>query len=196
MYEGEDYDLAGFCVGVVEKSAIIDGSRVTAGDVLLGMASSGPHSNGFSLIRKILERSGAPLSTSMGASTLGQTLLAPTTIYVKALLDLFKDIDVKALSHITGGGLLENLPRVLPADCDAQIDTGSWEWPEVFAWLQREGNVEQREMYRTFNCGVGMVLCVAADDEAAAVSALNDAGHNTWRIGQIVQGSNEVQLLP
>lgn len=196
MYEGEDYDLAGFCVGVVEKSAIIDGSAVCDGDVLLGLASSGPHSNGYSLVRKILEVSGADLSQPLGGSTLGEALMAPTTIYVKALLDLFAKLPVKALSHITGGGLLENLPRVLPESCGAQIDTGSWQWPEVFMWLQQQGNVETREMYRTFNCGVGMVLCVAQADAARAIESLNAAGHKAWQIGRICAGKNEVELLP
>ena len=196
MYEGEDYDLAGFCVGVVEKSRIIDGSAVAPGDVLLGIASSGPHSNGYSLIRKILERSGADLDQPMGASTLGQALLTPTTIYVKALLALFQQIEVKALSHITGGGLLENLPRVLPAGCSAKIDTGSWEWPQVFCWLQEQGKVESREMYRTFNCGVGMVICVAQRDAKAAIELLATSGHQAWQIGRIEEGVNEVELLP
>lgn len=196
MYEGEDYDLAGFCVGVVEKADVIDGTTVAAGDVLLGIASSGPHSNGFSLIRKILERSAADLDQLMGDSTLGRTLLAPTTIYVKALLALFKEVKVKALSHITGGGLLENLPRVLPQNCNATIDTNSWEWPEIFTWLREQGNVEEQEMYRTFNCGVGMVLCVSAEDAQTALQLLQSRGHTAWQIGSIVDGSNEVELLP
>jgi phosphoribosylformylglycinamidine cyclo-ligase len=196
MYEGEDYDLAGFCVGVVEKSEIIDGSKVGQGDVLLGIASSGPHSNGYSLIRKILELSEASLQQDLGDTSLGQALLAPTTIYVKALLDLFRQVPVKALSHITGGGLLENLPRVLPVGCNAQIDTSSWRWPEVFRWLQTRGNVETREMYRTFNCGVGMVLCVAEQDQEAALEHLQKAGHSAWEIGRIASGAHEVELLP
>jgi phosphoribosylformylglycinamidine cyclo-ligase len=194
MYEGEDYDLAGFCVGVVEKSGIIDGSDVAAGDALIGLASSGPHSNGYSLIRKILELSAADLNEALGDTTLGQTLLAPTTIYVRALLDLFPTTPVKALSHITGGGLLENIPRVLPQDCHAVIDTGSWEWPEVFRWLQERGKVETREMYRTFNCGVGMVLCVAQEHQAAVISHLNGSGHMAWTIGIIANGEGEVEF--
>lgn len=196
MYEGDDYDLAGFCVGVVEKSEIIDGTKVAPGDALIGIASSGPHSNGFSLIRKILEVSGADLNQPFGDSTLGQTLLVPTTIYVKPLLALLKEVEVKALSHITGGGLLENLPRVLPENCNAQVDTQSWQWPEIFNWLQEHGNVETREMYRTFNCGVGMVLCVAQSEVANAVTLLEAAGHQTWELGAIVAGSNEVELQP
>jgi phosphoribosylformylglycinamidine cyclo-ligase len=195
MYEGEDYDLAGFCVGVVEKSNIIDGSSVSAGDVLLGVASSGPHSNGYSLIRKILEVSGADLQQTLGDTTLGQALLTPTTIYVKALLALFAEVKVKALSHITGGGLLENLPRVLPQNCNARIDTNSWQWPEIFQWLQAQGNVETTEMYRTFNCGAGMVLCIAPQDVKKTLSMLEQAGHRAWEIGSIVPGDNQVELL-
>ncbi len=195
MYEGEDYDLAGFCVGVVEKSKIIDGSAVRPGDALLGIASSGPHSNGYSLIRKILEVSGADLQQPMGETTLGLSLLTPTTIYVKTLLSLFRQVKVKALSHITGGGLTENLPRVIPKNCNALIETGSWQWPAVFQWLQAQGNVERAEMYRTFNCGVGMVLCVAREDAARTLSHLQAAGHNAWEIGRIAAGENKVELL-
>ncbi|MCX2975753.1 phosphoribosylformylglycinamidine cyclo-ligase [Candidatus Marimicrobium litorale] len=195
MYEGDDYDLAGFCVGVVEKSDIIDGSSVQEGDTLLAIASSGPHSNGYSLIRKIIEVSAADLQQPMGESTLGETLLTPTTVYVKALLSLFSQVKVKALSHITGGGLLENLPRVLPDSCNAQIDTASWQWPEVFQWLQSQGNVETHEMYRTFNCGVGMVICVAREDTAKTIAILQTEGHDTWEIGRIVTGDNQVDLL-
>jgi len=194
MYEGEDYDLAGFCVGVVEKSEIIDGSGVEQGDILLGLASSGPHSNGYSLIRRILEVSGADLHQPLGDSTLGATLLEPTTIYVKALLELFRNVKVKALSHITGGGLLENLPRVLPGNCDAIIDTGSWQWPEIFRWLQQQGNVDTTEMYRTFNCGVGMVICIAPGDREEALQLLTRSGHRAWEIGRITAGENRVEL--
>ncbi|MFT5710056.1 MAG: phosphoribosylformylglycinamidine cyclo-ligase [Halioglobus sp.] len=200
MYEGEDYDLAGFCVGVVEKANIIDGSAVAPGDALIGIASSGPHSNGYSLIRKILEVSGADLAQSMGDGTLGTALLTPTTIYVKALLALFSTVEVKALSHITGGGLLENIPRALPKHCNAQIETSSWQMPEVFNWLQQNGNVAHEEMHRTFNCGVGMVICVAQSDVSAAVEQLKISGHEAWKIGQITPceegAENEVELLP
>ena len=194
MYEGEDYDLAGFCVGVVEKSAIIDGSKVAAGDTLIGIGSSGPHSNGYSLVRKILEVSGARLDEPFGDSTLGETLLTPTVIYVKALLGLFRQVEVKALSHITGGGLPENLPRVLPADCRAVVDTASWNWPPIFHWLQERGNVATPEMYRTFNCGVGMVLCVAESDAAATLQLLSDEGLNAWRLGRVESGERGVDL--
>jgi phosphoribosylformylglycinamidine cyclo-ligase len=182
-------------VGVVEKSEIIDGSSVKPGDVLLGIASSGPHSNGYSLIRKILQVSAADLQQPMGETTLGLALLTPTTIYVKTLLALFKQVKVKALSHITGGGLTENLPRVIPKNCNALIETGSWQWPGVFQWLQAQGNVERAEMYRTFNCGVGMVLCVAPEDVARTLSHLQAAGHTAWEIGRIAAGVNKVELL-
>ncbi|MEM1111346.1 MAG: phosphoribosylformylglycinamidine cyclo-ligase [Pseudomonadota bacterium] len=194
MYEGDDYDLAGFCVGVVEKGDIIDGSGVKPGDALIALASSGPHSNGFSLIRKILDHTNADLGQSMGQSTLGDALLAPTTIYVKSLLQLLQSIPVNAISHITGGGLLENLPRVLPDNCAARIDSTSWAWPEVFQWLQASGNVAPHEMYRTFNCGVGMVLCLAAENTSSALQLLRDAGCSAWQIGEIVPGDNEVVL--
>ena len=187
MYEGDDYDLAGFCVGIVEKSKIIDGSRVAAGDVLIGLASSGPHSNGYSLIRKIIEVSEADLSQKMGTSTLAETLLEPTRIYVKSLLQLFKQVDVKALSHITGGGLLENLPRVLPANTSAQIDCLKWDMPEVFKWLQSKGNVDTTEMFRTFNCGVGMVICVTAEDVENTVSILKALGEQVFELGTITK---------
>jgi phosphoribosylformylglycinamidine cyclo-ligase len=194
MYEGEDYDLAGFCVGVVEKADIIDGSKVEAGDTLIAIASSGPHSNGYSLIRKILEVSGASLQQPFGDSTLGATLLTPTLIYVKALLALFGEVEVKALSHITGGGLPENLPRVLPADCRAVVDTKSWSWPPIFQWLQEQGNVATPEMYRTFNCGVGMVLCVAPSATLTTLELLAREGLTAWQLGTIEHGEHGVEL--
>tara|TARA_R110000772_G_scaffold255327_1_gene371489 strand:+ start:88367 stop:89404 length:1038 start_codon:yes stop_codon:yes gene_type:complete len=194
MYEGEDYDLAGFCVGVVEKADIIDGSKVEAGDTLIAIASSGPHSNGYSLIRKILEVSGASLQQPFGDSTLGATLLTPTLIYVKALLTLFGEVEVKALSHITGGGLPENLPRVLPADCRALVDTASWSWPPIFQWLQEQGNVATPEMYRTFNCGVGMVLCVAPSATRTTLDLLAREGLTAWQLGTIEHGEHGVEL--
>lgn len=194
MYTGDDYDLAGFCVGVVEKSDIIDGSKVAAGDALIALGSSGPHSNGYSLIRKVLEVSGADLQQPLGDTTLAEALMQPTVIYVKALLDLFKNVDVKALSHITGGGLLENLPRTMPSDCDALIDTNSWQWPDVFNWLASAGNIASEEMYRTFNCGVGMVVCIAKDDVEKSLALLTQHGHTAWQIGTIENGSHQVVL--
>lgn len=196
MYKEGDYDLAGFCVGAVERDGIIDGSKVTAGDVLIGLESSGPHSNGYSLIRKIIEVSGARLDDDFGDSTLGQTLLAPTHLYVKPLLELCRLIDVHAMAHITGGGLTENLPRVLPENAAARIDTSSWQRPAVFDWLQQHGNVEDSEMYRTFNCGIGMVVCVAAADADKALEILSDSGEQAGRIGEIVTaGTDSPQVL-
>ncbi len=189
MYDGEDYDLAGFCVGVVEKDKIIDGSKVNAGDVIVGLASSGPHSNGYSLIRKIIEVSGAKLDDTFEDSTLGETLLAPTRLYIKSLLDLFSKVDVHALAHITGGGLLENLPRVMTEGCQAQISIQSWQRPAIFDWLQQQGNVEEKEMHRTFNCGVGMTVIVAAEDLDSALECLRSHGETAWHIGTIHNSS-------
>lgn len=185
MYEDGDYDLAGFCVGVVEKDNVIDGKQVQAGDVLIGLASSGPHSNGYSLIRKILERSNDDLSSPFGDSTLGEQLLAPTSIYVKSLLQLHENINIHALSHITGGGLLENIPRVLPDNVDAIINTKSWRRPAIFDWLQQQGNVIDEEMYRTFNNGIGMVVCVAEQDAEKTLSLLSESGETAYKIGHI-----------
>lgn len=185
MYEGEDYDLAGFCVGVAERSEIIDGSRVQPGDVLLALGSSGPHSNGYSLIRKILEVSNADIDQTVGDTRLADALMAPTRIYVKNLLQLIREVDVRALSHITGGGLPENIPRVLPKGSVATIDTDSWTLPPVFQWLKDAGGVAAEEMYRTFNCGVGMIVCVPANQKDLAVDTLNALGETVWQIGVI-----------
>ncbi|MGQ4877133.1 phosphoribosylformylglycinamidine cyclo-ligase [Billgrantia sp. LNSP4103-1] len=188
MYEGSDYDLAGFCVGVVEKSEILDGSKVGEGDVLLGIASSGAHSNGYSLIRKILDVSGASLDTAIDGQPLGDALLAPTRIYVKPLLSLIKEsgVAVHALSHITGGGLLENIPRVLPEALAARIDVKSWARPALFDWLQEQGNVAEDEMYRVLNCGIGMVVVVPADQADRARAHLQAQGETAYRIGEII----------
>ncbi|MGD8908516.1 MAG: phosphoribosylformylglycinamidine cyclo-ligase [Chromatiales bacterium] len=185
MYGAGDYDLAGFCVGIAEKSRLIQPQRVAAGDILLGLASSGPHSNGYSLIRKILEVSGADLAQPLGDTTLGEALLAPTRIYVKALLALMASVEIHALAHITGGGLPENLPRVLPQGCKAVIDSDSWQLPELFRWLQQQGGVANSELLRTFNCGVGMVVCVAETDAERALQLLREAGETAWRLGRI-----------
>ncbi|WP_185235884.1 phosphoribosylformylglycinamidine cyclo-ligase [Teredinibacter franksiae] len=185
MYEGDDYDLAGFCVGIVEKSKILDGSNVNAGDVLIALPSSGPHSNGYSLIRKILEVSNADLNTKLGTKTLAEALLEPTRIYVKPLLNLMKQVNVNALCHITGGGLTENLPRVLPENSKAVIECSRWQFPDVFAWLKEKGNVDATEMYRTFNCGVGMVVCVAETDVNKTIEQLKAEGEQAFIIGQI-----------
>jgi phosphoribosylformylglycinamidine cyclo-ligase len=191
MYEDGDYDLAGFCVGIAEKSKVIDGSNVQAGDVLIGLASSGPHSNGYSLIRKIIERSNARLDTEFSGSTLGECLLSPTKIYVKSLLQLADIIDIHALSHITGGGLLENIPRVLPEGVNAIINADSWQRPAIFDWLQEQGNVIDEEMYRTFNNGIGMVVCVAENDKEKALAMLQQAGETAYEIGSIEQNDSQ-----
>lgn len=185
MYEGDDYDLAGFCVGVAERSEIIDGSRVQAGDTLIALGSSGPHSNGYSLIRKILDVSQADLNQTVGDRNLSDALLEPTRIYVKNILQLIKTVDVRAMSHITGGGLPENIPRVLPNGSRAVIDTTSWTLPPVFEWLKQAGGIADAEMYRTFNCGVGMVICVPEADRELALDTLSALGENAWVAGVI-----------
>ncbi len=197
MYEGEDYDLAGFCVGVAEKSEVIDGSTVQPGQALIGLASSGPHSNGYSLIRKIIEVTGADLNEEVDGQPLADALLAPTRIYVKPVLKLIETLPVHAISHITGGGLQENLPRVLPENAKAVVDLNSWNRPEVFNWIQRGGNVEEYEMYRTLNCGVGMIIVVDQDKAEQAIELLNAEGESAWQIGRIETASadeEQVQL--
>ncbi len=194
MYEGDDYDLAGFCVGVVEEDRIIDGSKVQAGDKLIALGSSGAHSNGYSLIRRILAQS-SPDGVSVNGRPLIDALLEPTRIYVKSLLALIEQIDVHAMAHITGGGLPENLPRVLPAETVAWVDTGSWNFPELFRWLQREGQVDPFEMYRTFNCGVGMVLVVPELQLDQALALLEAAGENAWLLGEIRSGEGAAEVI-
>lgn len=186
MYHGEDYDVAGFCVGVVEKSEIIDGSKVQDGDVLIALGSSGPHSNGYSLVRKILEVSNTdPNAAVLEGKSLADHLLAPTRIYVKNILSLIEQVDVHAIAHLTGGGFWENIPRVLPEHTQAVLDESSWQWPAVFSWMQETGNVSRFEMYRTFNCGVGMVIALNASDADKAVKLMQDAGEKAWKIGVI-----------
>lgn len=194
MYEGSDYDLAGFCVGIVEKSKVIDGTQVKPGDQLIALGSSGPHSNGYSLIRKILDVSGADINQNFEGKTLANTLLEPTKIYVKSILNLIKSVNVKALSHITGGGLIENIPRVLPGNTCAQIDKKSWKMPHIFSWLQEKGNVELNEMHRTFNCGVGMVVVVASSDLNDALALLKESGETAWHIGEITASNDNQQI--
>ena len=185
MYHGDDYDIAGFAVGVVEKSEIIDGSKVAPGDALIALASSGPHSNGYSLIRKILDVSRADTQQPFGDGTLADALLAPTRIYIKPLLKVMADIPAHALVHITGGGFWENIPRVLPDNAKAVIDGSSWQWPPIFSWLQQQGNVATHEMYRTFNCGVGMVVAVASANAQELITRLEAEGETAWQIGTI-----------
>jgi phosphoribosylformylglycinamidine cyclo-ligase len=195
MYEGEDYDVAGFCVGVVEKEDIIDGTKVSVGDALIAVGSSGPHSNGYSLVRKILEVSGADKNEELDGRTIGEHLLEPTKIYIKSALKMIEKHDIHAISHITGGGFWENIPRVLPEGTKAVIDGNSWEWPVIFQWLQEKGNVETREMYRTFNCGVGLIVALPKDQAEAAVALLQEEGENAWVIGEIAQAqANEEQV--
>jgi len=185
MYNADDYDLAGFCVGVVEKAKLITGQKVKAGDTLIGLASSGPHSNGYSLVRKVIEVSGADLTEAFDGATLGDKLLAPTQIYVKPLLALHEKINMHALAHITGGGLLENIPRVMPDNTQAKIDAASWTTPAIFDWLQTNGNITDEEMYRTFNCGIGMVVVVDSADVETSIKLLNAEGIETNIIGSI-----------
>jgi phosphoribosylformylglycinamidine cyclo-ligase len=187
MYQGDDYDLAGFSVGIVEKSNILKGDKVRAGDILLGLASSGPHSNGYSLIRKVLEVSHADLNADLDGRPLGEALLEPTRIYVKSLLALMEKVDVHALAHITGGGLTENIPRVLPDNTAAHIDLNSWKQPAVFQWLQENGRIDPQEMLRTFNSGIGMVVCVPPGEAENARKLLQDAGEIVHVIGSIEQ---------
>jgi len=180
-----EYDLAGFAVGVVEKADIIDGSAIRPGDCVLGLASSGLHSNGFSLVRKILDRAQADLGADFHGRPLGEVLLEPTHIYVKPLLGMMRKIPVKGMAHITGGGLLENVPRMLPGDLAAVLDRSAWPLPPVFSWLQQQGGVEDREMHRVFNCGIGMVVAVAPQDLQPALEFLAGQGETAWQIGRI-----------
>ena len=195
MYADGEYDLAGFCVGIVEKSKVLDGTKVKAGDKLIGIASSGPHSNGYSLIRKIISHSHSALSDSFDGQTLGSALLAPTSIYVKSLLSLLDEVPVHALAHITGGGLTENLPRVLPLGTNAHINLASWEFPSIFKWLQEKGNVSLADMLITFNCGIGMIVCVAAEDEPATLATLAQLGETAFTIGELVESDGKPEVI-
>ena len=186
MYPEGEYDLAGFAVGVVEKSKVINGRSIRPGDVVLGLASNGAHSNGYSLIRKIIERSNPDLDAEFdGGKTLRQTVIAPTRLYVKPILAALEKFEIKGMAHITGGGLTENIPRVLPENCVAQIDAQSWPLPKLFQWLQQAGNVERQEMYRTFNCGIGMAVIVPAEQADAAQAFLAGQGETVYRLGTI-----------
>ena len=185
MYPPGEYDLAGFAVGAVEKSKIIDGSDIVPGDAILGLASSGAHSNGYSLIRKIVDSSGVDLSSGFGGRTLGDALLAPTRIYVKPVLAVLREVHIKGLAHITGGGLVENVPRVLPGNVCAELRKSAWPRPPLFDWLQKNGNVAEAEMHRVFNCGIGMVAIVAAEHAERTIKALQREGESVFRIGDI-----------
>ncbi|HUO83285.1 MAG TPA: phosphoribosylformylglycinamidine cyclo-ligase [Gammaproteobacteria bacterium] len=194
MYAASDYDLAGFCVGIVEKTAIIDGRRVAAGDALIGLASSGPHANGYSLIRKVLETTGTDPAVPVGGRPLADLLMEPTRIYVRPILELIAGIEVHALAHVTGGGIVENLPRVLPAGLEARIDASSWPRPPVFAWLQEAGDIADTEMWRTFNCGIGMLICIARRDVDAALDLLGRLEESPRLIGTVASGDRGVVL--
>ncbi|CAB9542332.1 Phosphoribosylformylglycinamidine cyclo-ligase (EC [Bathymodiolus brooksi thiotrophic gill symbiont] len=188
MYAGEDYDLAGFCVGIADKENVIDGSKVKQGDHIIALGSSGPHSNGYSLIRKVLEQS-KPTEMQL------QQLIEPTKIYVKSVLSLLEKHSIHAISHITGGGLLENIPRVLPSNLAAKLDNTSWQLPDIFQFLQDSGNIEITEMYRVFNCGVGMVLILDTNASADAIKHLKAQGENAWLIGKIVKNDGEQVII-
>ncbi|NIR30760.1 MAG: phosphoribosylformylglycinamidine cyclo-ligase [Gammaproteobacteria bacterium] len=185
LYVEGDYDLAGFCVGIVERDRVIDGRGVRRGDALIALASSGPHANGYSLVRRVLEHSGADPDACVGGRSLREALLEPTRIYVAPVLELIRAHPVRAIAHITGGGLPGNIPRVLPEHTLARIDRGSWSLPEVFGWLQRAGNIRDAEMLRTFNCGVGMVLAMPAEAAPAGLEQLRAAGESAWLIGRV-----------
>ena len=188
MYNGEEYDLAGFCVGIVDKNQVIDGSKVNEGDHIVALGSSGPHSNGYSLIRKVLEKS-TPSSEQLNS------LIEPTRIYVKSILSLANTLTVHAISHITGGGLLENIPRVLPDHLSAKLNSNSWSQPEIFEWLQKEGNIDSHEMYRVLNCGVGMVVIISKESSRQAIEHLSACGENAWLIGEVVHSKGERVII-
>ena len=188
MYKGEEYDLAGFCVGIVEKDKIINGSKVSLGDHIVALGSSGPHSNGYSLIRKVLER------TTASPDQL-RALIEPTKIYVNSILSLINNLPVNAISHITGGGLLENIPRVIPCNLAARLDTSSWTMPDIFKWLQTEGNIDLKEMYRVLNCGVGMVVVSPKNSSQAVIDCLKDSGENAWLVGEIVNSTGDQVVI-
>lgn len=194
MYHGNDYDVAGFCVGVVEAEKVIDGQNVAQGDAIIALASSGPHSNGYSLVRKVLEVSNTDTSEQLEGSSIADLLLEPTRIYVKSVLSLLEEVDVNAISHITGGGFWENIPRVLPKGTKAVIQGDSWQWPEIFNWLQSKGNISTHEMYRTFNCGVGLVIVVKPDLVDKTISILKQQGEQAWEIGRIESSNNDTQV--
>jgi phosphoribosylformylglycinamidine cyclo-ligase len=192
MYEGADYDLAGFCVGIVEKDRILDGSATRAGDVVIGLESSGPHSNGYSLIRKLIAVSGANDATRVDGEPLFDLLMKPTRIYVRAVLALLDKLAVHGIAHITGGGLSENIPRVLPEGLEARLDPAAWDRGGVWRWIQSAGNISDAEMHRTFNCGIGMTLQVARADADRALAALLAAGERPRLIGEIAAGDRGV----
>ena len=191
MYHKGDYDIAGFCVGIAEKSKLIDGSKVASGDQLIALGASGPHSNGFSLIRKVLEVNNTDTNDLLDGKAIHEHLLEPTKIYVKSVLALLKEVEVHALSHITGGGFWENIPRVLPETAKAIINGESWQWPVIFNWLKESGNITEHEMYRTFNCGVGMIIVVPQDKVEQSIKILTAHGEKAWHIGKIANKTDD-----
>jgi phosphoribosylformylglycinamidine cyclo-ligase len=199
MYHGNDYDLAGFCVGVVERSEIIDGSRVRAGDAIIGLASSGVHSNGYSLVRKVVEKTGLPWTAAapfMSGQSLGEAILTPTRIYVKSCLAAIRDTKaVKGLAHITGGGFPDNIPRVLPAGLGARINLAAVPVPPVFQWLASEGGIAENEMLRTFNCGIGMIVVVAPKDADTVAQAFTRGGETTVTLGKIIKTTGDARVV-
>jgi phosphoribosylformylglycinamidine cyclo-ligase len=195
IYSEGDFDLAGFCVGIVEKGQVINGENITAGNTLIALGSSGPHSNGYSLIRKVIEVSGVDLKQACGDESLADALIKPTRIYVKNLLSLTQQEPVLAMAHITGGGLTENIPRVLPEHLSAKIDCSSWTIPLVFEWLRQAGNIETSEMYRTFNCGVGMILVVDNENQHACLEKLTQLGEKAWVIGEVINKEKSESVI-
>jgi phosphoribosylformylglycinamidine cyclo-ligase len=197
MYPEGEYDLAGFAVGVAEKSKLIDGRKIVPGDAVLGLASSGCHSNGYSLVRRLVEVSGADLMADFHGRAFGDALIEPTRIYVKPLLSLMQKLPVKGMAHITGGGLTGNIPRVLPDNCAAHLKRSAWSWGPLFDWLQKTANIDNAEMYRTFNCGIGMAVVVANENADTALQHLGDAGETAWRVGEIVlrESDNEQVII-
>ncbi len=195
IYQPGDFDLAGFCVGIVEKDQVIDGARVAEGNRLIALASSGVHSNGYSLVRKIIEVKDANLAQDCGGQSLADALITPTRIYVRNLLALARHCQINAIAHITGGGLLENIPRVLPENLSARINLSSWQLPPVFSWLQQAGNIEQAEMLRTFNCGAGMILAIDSSQEQQCLDQLETLGEIAWVIGDIVTREDQPAVV-
>ena len=194
MYGEGEYDLAGFCVGVVERDRILDGSAVESGDCVIGVAASGVHSNGFSLIRRLIDREGIDMGMKLDHVPLADHLLQPTRIYVNSVLPLLSQVPIHAIAHITGGGLPGNLERVLPAGCHARIQADAWEWPDIFSWIQRTGDIQLAEMYRTFNCGVGLVLVLSEAHCANALAQLRDAGETAFVIGNVESGDGKERV--
>ena len=195
IYQNKDYDLAGFCVGIVNKSNLITGADIKQGDAIIGLASSGPHSNGYSLIHKVIAINDIDLKDRFDDSTLGKKLLTPTKIYVQSITKLLQQYSVHGIAHITGGGLLENIPRILPPDCTAVLDKNSWQWPPIFTWLQQQGNIDEQEMLLTFNCGVGMVLVVPQPTTTACIDILTATGETAWQIGTIETRNNNQAVI-